>query len=84
MIMAGGVAEEGSRARVRCAWGKFRELTPILTSRGASFIVKGRVYKACVQRVLIHGSETWPVKMGGYAALRKSVTYDGRSYGYVV
>src|SRR5665811_2190354 len=36
MIGAGGGAEDAARARVRCAWGKFRELAPILTSRGAS------------------------------------------------
>ena len=63
MISAGGGAEEASRARVRCAWVKFRELSPILTSTGASFNVKGKVYKACVQRELIYGSETWPVKV---------------------
>ena len=36
MTGAGGGAEEALRARVQCAWGKFRELSPILTSRGAS------------------------------------------------
>jgi hypothetical protein len=61
-IGAGGGAEEASRARVRSAWAKFKELTPVLTSRGASLKVKGKVYKACVQRVLVYGSETWPVK----------------------
>jgi hypothetical protein len=48
---------------VRCAWAKFREFAPILTSRGASLVVKGTVYKACVQRVLVYGSETWPMKV---------------------
>ena len=32
MIGSGGGAEEASRARVQCAWGKFRKLAPILTS----------------------------------------------------
>ena len=32
MIGSGGGAEEASRAGVWCAWGKFRELAPILTS----------------------------------------------------
>ena len=59
----GGGAEEASRARVRCAWGKFRELSPILTSRGASLKVKGKLYSACVQSVMIFGSETWAVKV---------------------
>ncbi len=31
MIAAPGGAEEVYRARVRCAWAKFRELAPILT-----------------------------------------------------
>jgi len=59
----GGGAEEAARARVRFAWAKFRELAPILTSRGASLNVKGKVYRVCVPRVLVYGSETWPVKV---------------------
>src|SRR5258706_11383195 len=62
MIGAGGGVEEASRMRVRCAWAKFRELAPILTSRGASLKVKGKVYRARVQRVMVYGSETWPAK----------------------
>ena len=33
MIGAGGGMEEAARNRVRCAWGKFNELAPILISR---------------------------------------------------
>ena len=47
---------------MRCAWSKFRELAPILTSRGASLKVKGKVYRTCVQRVMVYGTETWPMK----------------------
>ena len=35
-LEAGGGADEEARARVRCAWAKFKELSPILTARGAS------------------------------------------------
>ena len=45
MIGCGGGAEEASRARVRCAWAKFHELAPILTSRGASLKLKGKLYQ---------------------------------------
>ena len=41
MIGSSGGAEEASRARVWCAWGKFTELAPILTSRGTSLKAKG-------------------------------------------
>src|SRR5437867_659249 len=64
VIGKGGGVEEASRsrARVRCAWGKFRDLRGLLTARGASLKVKGKIDRACVQRVLVYGSETWPMK----------------------
>ena len=31
---------EAARARVRCAWAKFKELSPILTVRGARIVSK--------------------------------------------
>ena len=40
---SGGGVVEAARARVRCAWAKFEELSPILTVRGASYRVKGRI-----------------------------------------
>ena len=57
VIGSGGGAEEASRAGVRCAWGKFRELASILTSRGASLKVKGKVYSAC--SVCHHCYDIW-------------------------
>ena len=43
-------------------WGKFNELAPILTRRGISLKLKGKFYRACVQSVLVYGSETWATK----------------------
>ena len=54
--------EESSIARVRCAWGNFMDLKMLLAARGASLRVKGKMYRACVQRVLVYGSETWAMK----------------------
>ena len=48
---SGGGVVEAARARVRCAWAKFKELSPILTVRGASYRIKGRIYSACDQSV---------------------------------
>src|SRR5207244_6869341 len=48
--------------RVRCAWSKFQELSNILTTRDASLSIKGKVYKACLQSVLVYGSVTWATK----------------------
>ena len=63
MIEAGGGAGEASRVRVRCAWKKFRELSPILTTREASWKLKGKIYSTCVRSVRTYGSETWPMKV---------------------
>ena len=62
MIGALDGAGEASRVRAICAWGKFNELALILTLRGASLRLKGKIYRACVQSVLVYGSETWPMK----------------------
>ena len=63
VIGKGGGAEESSMARVRCAWRKFMDLKMLLTARGASLRVKGKIYRACVQRVLVYGRETWAMKV---------------------
>src|SRR3989441_9130156 len=62
VIGKGGGEEKSTIARVRCAWGKFMDLKILLTARGASLRVKGKLYRACVQRVLVYGSETWAMK----------------------
>ena len=46
VIGKGGDAEEASRVRVRCAWGKFMNLRRLLTARGASLRVKEKIYRA--------------------------------------
>ena len=62
MLSAGGGAEASSVTRTRCAWKKFRELLPILSSPTFYLKEKGSFYQACVRPVLLYGSETWPVK----------------------
>ena len=62
MIGSGGGAEDVSNMRVKCAWGKFRELSPILTARKASLKLKRKVYQTCVQSVTLYDSETWAMK----------------------
>src|SRR5437867_7670741 len=52
--------------------GKFRDLKMLLTVRGASLRVKGKIYRACVQRVLVYGSETWPMKTEDMQRLRRT------------
>ena len=43
--------KEAANARVRYAWAKFKELSPILTAQGASYSIKGNIYTRLVSRV---------------------------------
>ena len=57
---SGGGVVEAARAWVRCAWAKFKELSPILTvhrivSKEGSIVLVSRVF-------LIYGTETWAIK----------------------
>jgi hypothetical protein len=63
MIAAGGGAELASIVRVRCTWGIFWELSGFLTGRGVSLKLKGKIYNACIQSVMVYGSETWPMRV---------------------
>ena len=48
MIGSGrGAEDEAPSMRVKCAWGMFRELSPILTAKRASLKLKGKVYRTC-------------------------------------
>ena len=38
-------------------------LSPILTARGASLKLKGKIYSACVKSSMIYGSVTWLMKV---------------------
>ena len=53
LCSSGGIA-------ARCvAWGKFKKLFPVLTTRHFSPRIRGKVYGACVHSAMLHGSETW-------------------------
>ena len=74
MIGSGGGAEDASSMRVKFAWGKFRELSSILTARRASLKLKGKLYRTCVQSVMICGSETWTMKAEDMQRLERTDT----------
>ena len=62
MLNADGGADSAVVTRIRCAWKKFRELSPMLTHSGASLKMKGKIYTSCVRSCMTYGSETWPMK----------------------
>ena len=72
MISAGGGAGASSLARTGSGWKKFRELLPLLGSRGLSLRAKGQLYDACVRSAMVYGSETWAVKEGDICRLMRN------------
>ena len=58
MLDTDGGCDSAVTARVRSDGKKFREYLPILTGKGFSLKLKGRVYATCVRSCLMHGSET--------------------------
>ena len=61
MLSAAGSCELSTTTRVKTAWKKFKDLLPVLSSRHLSFKTRGHVYSSCVQRAMLHASETWPL-----------------------
>src|SRR5260221_12531686 len=72
MINAEGGADSAVVARVRSAGKKLRELSPILTRKGSSLLLKGEVYRSCVRSCMIYGSETWPIRAEHEAKLERA------------
>ena len=59
IIGAGLGCELSIIARIKAAWGKFRELLPILTARVLSLKTCGRIYSTYIRPVLLYASECW-------------------------
>jgi len=62
MLSVDGDADAAVEARIRIGWNKFRQLVPLLTNKDVSLIMRGRLHSSCVQRSMLHRSETWPVR----------------------
>jgi len=54
VLGADGGCDSVVMARVRSVWKKFREYLPILTGKGFSLKLKGKVCVTCVRSCLMH------------------------------
>jgi len=48
MLSVDGDADAAVTARIRSGWHKFRSLASFLTAKNVSFLLRGKVYDACV------------------------------------
>lgn len=71
-LSAGGGCELGSIARIRVAWGKFRQLLPILTSRSISIAKRSEIYSSCIRSTMLHGIESWAISRDTLLRMRRN------------
>ena len=69
---AGAGVEAAVSTRIKKVWYKFRQLGAILTRKGLSLKVKGRVYDSCMKSTLLCGSKTWAVKVAQVRRLERT------------
>lgn len=72
MLSAGGGCELATSTRCKVAWGKFRQLLPLLTNRHLPLPTRGRVYSACIRGAMLHASETWAMTADSMNRLRRN------------
>ena len=72
MLDAGGGCDAAIAARCCVAWGKFRKLLPVLTTRHLSLKIRGKIYHACVRSAMLHGCETWGPNAPDLQRLRRN------------
>ena len=72
MLSAGGGCELAAITRCKCAWGKFRQLLPLLTNRHLPLLTRGKVYSSCVRSVMLHAAKTWAMKVDTLNCLRRN------------
>ena len=66
----GGRCGGSSNSQSEICLGKVQFV--ILTARGASYRIKGKIYKACVQSSLTYRTETWVMKKANLHSLERT------------
>ena len=61
-LCPGGGCEPATIARSRAAWGKFRELLPLLSSSAISLARRRMLFNSCVRGALLHASVCWALR----------------------
>ena len=72
VLSAGGGCGLAAVARCKCAWGKFRQLLPLLANRQVPLLARGGVYSSCVRGVVLHAAGTWAMGADALGRLRRN------------
>jgi len=75
MLNAGGGCDSAIAARCCAAWGKFRKLLSVLTTRHLSPRVRGKVYSTCIRSAIMllrSEPEPWGPNASNLQRLRRN------------
>ena len=67
-----GGSEEAVRARVSAAWGKWRDLSGVISDKKMPRKLKIKLYMTVIRPVLLYGAECWTVKKKEEQILEKT------------
>ena len=67
-----GGSEEAVRARVSAAWGKWRDLSGVISDKKISRKLKTKLYMTVIRPVLLHGAQCWTVRKKEQQILEKT------------
>ena len=67
-----GCSEEAVRARVSAAWGKWRDLSGVISDKKMPWKLKIKLYMTVIRPVLLYGAESWTVRKKEEQILEKT------------
>ena len=74
ILSAGSGCKLAAIACCKCAWGKFRQLLPLLTNRNLPLLQRLGVFNmsTCVRSVMLHAGETWAMTVATMNRMRRN------------
>ena len=67
-----GGSEEAVRARVSAAWGKWRDLSGVISDKKMPRKLKIKLYMTVIRPVLLYGAECWTIRKKHEQILEKT------------
>ena len=67
-----GGSEEAVKARVRAAWGKWRDISGVISDKNMPRNLKIKLYMTVIRRVLLYEAECWTVRKKEEQILEKT------------
>jgi hypothetical protein len=71
-VQANGGAQQAVRARIKTAWMKWREISPLLVRKDITLKIRALAYKIYIRSALLYGSETWALTKKDTSALDRT------------